>query len=157
MKLSSLIVESMNEPAVVTQWRHEGGCEQVTTGMNYRKIENLTNMKFLLVIVERLTQLNNGRLKIVDTQIEVDGEFTVSDSQGREVIFKPVAIIHHTGRVNKSSSNTSGHYRADILDADTDQWFQTSDEDPPLPVEKPSDQGYIMIFKKLDVPSQVCF
>ena len=148
MKLSSLIVESMNEPTVVTQWRHEGGCEQVTTGMNYRKIENLTNMKFLLVIVERLTQLNNGRLQIVDTQIEVDGEFTVSDSQDREVILKPVAVIHHTGRVNKNSANTSGHYRADILDADTNQWFQTSDEDLPLPVLKPTDKGYIFVLKK---------
>ena len=77
----------------------------------------------IIVIVERLTQLNNGRLKIVDTQIEVDGEFTVSDSQGKEAIFKPIAVIHHTGRVNKSSTNTSGHYQTDILDADTDQWF----------------------------------
>ena len=113
------------------------------------KIENMTNLKFLLIIVERLTQLDNGRLQIVDTQIEVDGEFTVRDSQDREVLLKPVAVIHHTGRVNKSSSNTSGHYRADILDADTDQWFQTSDEDLPLPVQKPSDQGYIIVLKKL--------
>ena len=155
LKLSSLIEESINEPNIVTQWRHEEGCEQVTTGLNYRRINTFTNLKFLLVIVERLTQLNNGRLQIVDTQIEVDGEFTVSDSQGKEAIFKPIAVIHHTGRVNKTSTNTSGHYRADILDADTDQWYETSDEDLPVPVQKPSDQGYILFLKKIDIPSQV--
>ena len=149
MKLSSLIVESMNEPTVVTQWRHEEGCEEITTGLNYRKITDLTNLKFLLVIVERLTQLNNGRLHIVDTQITVDGEFSVNDSQGSEVTFKPIAVIHHTGHVNKSSTNTSGHYRSDILDADTNQWFQTSDEDLPLLVATPSDQGYIIVLKKI--------
>ena len=138
----------MNEPSQVTEWKHEGGCEQITSGLNYRKIENVTNIKFLLIIVERLTQLDNGRLQIVDTQIEVDGEFTVRDSQDREVLLKPVAVIHHTGRVNKTSTNTSGHYRADILDADTNQWFQTSDEDLPLPVLKPSDKGYIIVLKK---------
>ena len=148
MKLSSLIIESLNEPTVVKEWRHEEGCGEITTGLNYRKIENLTNLKFLLIIVERLTQLDNGRFRIVDTQIEVDGEFTVSDSQGREVFFKPIAVIHHTGRVNKNSANTSGHYRADILDADTNQWFQTSDEDLPLPVLKPTDKGYIFVLKK---------
>ena len=63
MKLSSLIVESMNEPTVVTQWRHEGGCEEITTGLNYQNIEDLTNLKFLLIIVERLTQLDNGRMQ----------------------------------------------------------------------------------------------
>ena len=149
IKLSSLIVQSINEPNVVTKWRHEEGCEQVTTGLNYRKIENLTSLKFLLVIVERLTQLDNGRLQIVNTQIEVDGEFTVSDSQEREAILKPIAVIHHTGHVNKDSRNTSGHYRADILDADSNQWYQTSDEDLPLLVDTPSDQGYIIVLKKV--------
>ena len=149
LKLSSLIVQAINEPNLVTEWKHEGGCEQITSGWNYRKIDNLSNLKFLLVIVERLTQLDNGRLHIVDTQITVDGEFSVNDSQGSEVTFKPIAVIHHTGHVNKSSTNTSGHYRSDILDADTDQWFQTSDEDLPLLVATPSNQGYIIVLKKI--------
>ena len=142
-------MQSVNEPSQVTEWKHEGGCEQITSGLNYRKIENFTNLKFLLIIVERLTQLDNGSLQIIDTQIEVDGEFPVRDSQDREVIFKPVAVIHHAGRVNKGSTSTSGHYQADILDADTDQWYQTSDEDLPLPVATPSDQGYIIVFKRV--------
>ena len=149
VKLSSLIQKTVHEPSQVTDWKHEGGCEQRTSGLNYRKIDNLTNLKFLLVIVERLTQHNDGGLQIIDTQIEVDGEFAVSDSQDRQVFFKPIAVIHHTGRVNKSSTNTSGHYQTDILDADTDQWFQTSDEDLPLPVATPSDQGYIIILKRI--------
>ena len=148
-KLSSLIRSSMNEPSEVTQWRHEEGCGQITTGWNYRKIENLTILKFLLVIVERVTELENGRLQIIDTQIEVDGEFPVRDSQDREIFLRPVAIIHHTGRVNKGSRSTSGHYQTDILDADTDQWYQTSDEDLPLPVATPSDQGYIIVLKRV--------
>ena len=148
-KLSSLIIQSVNEPNVVTQWRHEGVCGQVTTGLNYRKIESFTNLKFLLVVVERLTQVDDGRLQIIDTQIKVDGEFKLRDSHNQEALFKPVAIIHHTGRVNEGSRNTSGHYRADILDAETDQWYQTSDEDLPFLVDTPSDQGYIIVLKKV--------
>ena len=148
-KLSSLIIQSVNEPNLVTQWRHEGVCGQVTTGFNYRKIESFTNLQFLLIIVERLTQRGNGSLQIIDTQIEIDGEFTLRDSQDKEALFKPIAVIHHTGRVNEGSRNTSGHYQADILDTETDLWYQTSDEDLPFLVDTPSDQGYIIILKKV--------
>ena len=153
INLSSLVSQSLNEPTLVEGWRHQEGCEQVTSGYNYRKIENMADVKFLIVIVERLIRLDNGNLQIVDSKIPVDGDIRLSDSNNLEALFRPVAVIHHTGHVNKNARDTFGHYRADILDADTDNWFQTSDDDKPLPIDVPTDQGYITILKKINFAS----
>ena len=150
-KLSNLIVQSLNEPTLVEGWKHQEGCEQVTIGYNYTNVLDLAEMKFFIVIVERLIPLDDGTLQIVKSKIEIDEVISFSDSQNREATFKAIAVIHHTGHVNKSTRDTSGHYRADILDADTDQWYQTSDDDLPFPIKQPSDQGYIIILKNMNV------
>ena len=150
-KLSNMIVQSLNEPTLVEGWKHQEGCEQVTIGYNYTNVLDLAEMKFFIVIVERLIPLDDGTLQIVKSKIEIDEVISFSDSQNREATFKAIAVIHHTGHVNKSTRDTSGHYRADILDADTDQWYQTSDDDLPFPIKQPSDQGYIIILKNMNV------
>ena len=113
----------------------------------------MADVKFLIVIVERLIRLDNGNLQIVDSKIPVDGDIRLSDSNNLEALFRPVAVIHHTGHVNKNARDTFGHYRADILDSDTDNWFRTSDDDKPLPIDVPTDQGYITILKKINFAS----
>ena len=84
------------------------------------------------------------------SKICIDGDIKLTDSCNREATFTPIAVIHHTGQVNESSRDTFGHYRADILDADTNQWFQTSDDDNPIPIETPSSQGYIIVLQKIN-------
>ena len=152
-KLSNLLTQSLNDSTLVENWRHEEGCGQVTHGLNYTKIENISNMKFLIVIVERLFHLPDGNLQIMNSKIKIDEDIKLVDSCNREALFRPIAVIHHTGRVNKGLRDTFGHYRADILDADTDQWYRTSDESEPHLLETPSDQGYIIILKMINFSS----
>ena len=55
-----------------------------------------------------------------------------------------------TGRYDGDvdGDDTFGHYRTDVLDVKTNQWFRTSDEDEPIPISKVTSQGYIYLFKR---------
>ena len=120
----------------------------ITTGENFTKISNTNDMKFLVIIQEKLHWNNEGQLMISEAKTEVDEEFSVTDALGNQAFFKPIAVIHHTGRVT-GNNDTRGHYMADILDAETKQWFQTSDDDRPIQINNPSNKGYIFIYKKI--------
>ena len=74
--------------------------------------------------------------------------------------FLPMAIIHHSGNVR--GQTTQGHYRADVKNKETKNWFRTSDNEPPenLSVNGLTKMGYIFVYKKsnedsmdIDVPS----
>ena len=147
-KISTLIQETLNKSTTVLDWRHQDGCNMMTTGENFTKISNTNDMKFLVIIQEKLHWNNEGQLMISDAKTEVDEEFSVTDALGNQAFFQPIAVIHHTGRVT-NNNDTRGHYMADILDAETKQWFQTSDDDRPIQINNPSNKGYIFIYKKI--------
>ena len=41
------------------------------------------------------------------------------------------------------------HYQADVVDVESGQWIQTSDNDAPLRINEASDQGYVYMYKKI--------
>ena len=103
-------------------------------------------LQLLIIIVERLTQNNHGALVINKSNIEMASDISIKGENNKQVQFKPVAVIHHDGDVD--GDDTFGHYRTDVLDVKTNQWFRTSDEDEPIPISKVTSQGYIYLFKR---------
>ena len=146
MSISDLIRRNFNEPELVTDWRHEDGCGQVTNGHHQLKIEKLTEVQFLIIIVERLTRNNHGALVINKSNIEMSSDIEIKEDNNMTVKFRPIAVIHHDGDVD--GDDTFGHYRTDVLDVKTNKWFRTSDADEPIPITKVTSQGYIYLFKR---------
>ena len=61
-----------------------------------------------------------------------------------------MAIIHHSGNV--VGETTQGHYRADVKNKDNQDWYRTSDNEPPQQLMKNglTNMGYIFLYKKVD-------
>lgn len=146
MSLSDLIKIRINEAENVEGWRHEDGCGVKTTGKHSRVIQNIENVKFLMFIVPRLFHTIDGGMVIKKTKIEVDSEVDVRSSTGGLVKFTPISVIHHKGYI--TGNDTRGHYLADVLDVDSNQWMRTSDDAQPKPLTKVTDQGYIFLLKR---------
>ena len=102
-------------------WRHEDGCGERTTGKHSRVIQNIENVQFLMFVVPRLHNAGR-RLKIDKTKIEVDSEVEIKSSTESFVKFKAISIIHHKGYI--TGNDTRGHYLADVLDVETNQWIR---------------------------------
>ena len=110
------------------------------------KIMNLEEQQFLIIIVRRLTQNTNGSLVINRSNIEMSSNIEIKGESNILVGFKPLAVLHHDGDVH--GDDTFGHYRADVLDVKTNQWFRTSDDDEPIAISRITSQGYIYLFKR---------
>ena len=100
----------------------QDGCGVRTTGKHLRVVQNIESVQFLMFVVPRLQHNASRRLKIDKTKIEVDSEVEVKSSTGSFVKFKAISIIHHKGYV--TGNDTRGHYLADVLDVETNQWIR---------------------------------
>ena len=80
--------------------------------------------------------------------VNQDEEVNLMDMDGKVGKFEPMAIIHHSGNV--IGQTTQGHYRADVKNKETLNWFRTSDNEPPesLTVNGLTKMGYIFLYKK---------
>ena len=143
--LSEYVFESLSMPITVNEWRHENGCNMVTNGLNFKKLANVQAMRYLVVVVERLTLIDD-QLTISPTRITPIGNVNLSDANGSNASFEPIGIIHHTGRVT-SAQDTRGHYMADVL-LKSGKWIRTSDDAKPMHIKEPTSNGYIFVFKK---------
>ena len=146
--LNSHIFSKIEWPTVVDGWRHEDGCGEITVGSeNFTKITDVTDMKFLIVVIERLTVVDGIPL-INKVKTPVDEKLVLHDIDNNSAEFQPISVIHHSGYVT-NNRDTRGHYRADLFDVASSQWYQTSDEERPVPISKPADNGYIIIYRKI--------
>ena len=141
----------MNGYELRQNWRDEYGCNKVTTGKYRTKIADIRNTNYIVFVVKRLTKIDN-QLLIRDTKIkaEVNDCISIEDSNGSTAIFTLLCITHHMGSVI-GSSDTSGHYCADVRNYNDGKWYRTSDSNQPLDVTKNglTDNGYIFLFKKI--------
>ena len=82
------------------------------------------------------------RVKKVDENEEVNLIDEISAK------FLPISIIHHRGNVVGMS--TEGHYLADVRNIETNSWYRTSDNDPPVDITHSglTKMGYIFLYKK---------
>ena len=143
----------MNGFELRQNWRDENGCNKVTTGRYRSKIADIRDTKYLVFVVERLMKIDN-QLLIRDTKIkaEVNECISIEDSKGRNAIFTLLCITHHTGRII-DSSDTHGHYCADVKNFNNSKWYRTSDSNQPLDVTNSglTNNGYIFLFKKIAI------
>ena len=144
--MTQLLEANFQSPELVSDWRDELGCGQITDCMRKSKIDTLSDVQFLTIVVNRLVLNDDGQLTINQNGVEVTSEIALESSDGTIMIFKPIALIHHSGQV--IDNDTRGHYMADILDAKTNIWIQTSDDDTPRTLSNPSENGYIFLYKK---------
>ena len=147
ISLSQLVKEQLNESTNVTNWRHETGCNQVTTAETSLRLTNVKDTNFIIIIVNRLVLNNQGNLTINKKQISVDSEISILDDNNQEHKFKPISVIYHIGQV--TSNDTRGHYMCDVFDFKSRKWFQTSDDDVPKEISSVTKNGYIFLLKKL--------
>lgn len=145
--LNNHVASKITGPTVVSDWRDEDGCGMVTQGQNFTKITDVTNMKFLIVVIERL-MVSEGVPQINKVKTPVDEKLVIHDIDNNSAEFQPISVIHHSGYVT-DSRDTRGHYMADIYDVSSSQWYQTSDDEKPLSINKPADNGYIIIYRRL--------
>ena len=129
---------------LVESWKC-GECQQFG-GLRNRRMHNVAEIQFLVVIFRRLKATNTGQFKINKARLEVGGNLPLTDASGTTVQMEPIAVVHYQGRV--VNNDTTGHYRADILEKETGLWLRTSDDQEPIIIDKPSDQGYILVYKK---------
>ena len=149
--MAQLIYEQFNESTVVPEWRHEGGnsqCRYITRDADkFFKIKDIDEVKFLVIRVDRVRRQENDTLFLVETEVPVGGDVEIMDFSGVSALFKPIAVLHHQGFV--LNNETAGHYQADVLHPESQQWYQTSDDSKPFQINNPSSKGYIFIYKKI--------
>ena len=92
------------------------------------RIDDISKLKSLIVILNRLIQVD-GHIEIVRKRVPIGGEIMIEDMHGKFGLFKPIGVIHHSGEV--IGSTTRGHYQADVLNKNSNQWFRTSDDEQP--------------------------
>ena len=149
MSMKQYIEHKMNDSEEIDGWRDEDGCGQVTKGKKSEKIANIEEVEFIIFRVQRLIQVDQQQ-HIIRTQIRVDQneEVNLIDANGISAKFLPISIIHHRGNVVGKS--TEGHYLADVKNIETNSWYRTSDNDPPVDITHIglTKMGYIFLYKK---------
>ena len=93
--------------------------------------------------MNRLQHNINQQIQMNNTSVKIDPQSSANISNGE---FIPIAVIQHSNFVT-DNKNTSGHYTVDVLK--NSQWYRYSDDEKPIFVETPTDQGYIYLLKKL--------
>ena len=149
VNMKHYIEDQMNGFKVVKDWRDEDGCGKQAEGRSRTRISNINEIEYAVFVVERLIRVDN-QLHIMQTKIDVNQEEEVylMDIKGNSALFKPIGIIHHSGNV--TGQTTEGHYRADVKNKSTANWYRTSDNDPPknLLGKDLTKMGYIFLYKK---------
>ena len=149
MSMKQYIEQKMNDSEEIDGWRDEDGCGLVTKGKKSEKIANIEEVEFIIFRVQRLIQVDQQQ-HIIRTQIRVDQneEVNLIDANGISAKFLPISIIHHRGNVVGKS--TEGHYLADVKNIETNSWYRTSDNDPPVDITHIglTKMGYIFLYKK---------
>ena len=147
--MSDIIHRMLNSYEERQEWRDESGCNKITTGKNFLKIQDIRNVEYLLFGLNRLFNVD-GQIEILDSSVPVGGSVSVTDDNNVTAMYCPIAIIHYRGHVTEDG-DTQGHYMADVLDVETSVWVRTSDDSTPtlIAASKLSDKGYIYLYKKM--------
>ena len=150
--MKDYLEDQMNSFNVVEDWRDEDGCGNQAEGRLRTRISNIEDTNYVIFVLERLTRIDE-RLRIMRTKVNVNQNELVHlmDIEGKFGIFEPIAIIHHSGYV--VGQTTQGHYRADVKNNTTRDWFRTSDNDPPenLSAKGLTEMGYIFLYRRVAV------
>ena len=147
--VSAFIEGKLNFAENVFGWKDEDGCKKKTVGKYHTKIKDMRSIDCIIIILNRLIKVDDN-LEIVRRKVPLGINISLTDVNGLQGVFMPIAIIHHSGNV--TGNTTEGHYQADVLDSHSRQWIRTSDDDLPVKIDMRSvtDQGYIYLYKKIN-------
>ena len=147
MTFSSYIESKLSNYDEVSRWRDEGGCKRLTVGKNSTRIKDMDEVENLLIVLNRLSYID-GNLVINNQKVPLGNDILLKDIEDKFAVFTPIGVIHHSGEV--IGNTTRGHYRADVLQKSSCQWFRTSDDEEAQKITRNnvSDQGYIFLYKK---------
>ena len=148
MKISDYLAAQLNQTTTVTDWRHQDGCGRKVMGIHSFRIQNIDEVQFITIIVNRISYNLQGALTINNREIEVEPYVKIRGHDDKMVKFKPICVIYHIGHV--IGNDTRGHYMADVLDVTSNRWFRTSDDEMPRPITKVADNGYIFLLMRVD-------
>ena len=148
LSMSYLIDKKMNGYETVSNWRDEDGCNKIANGENKTRLQDIDNVKFVIFVLSRLIEVD-GHMQIISTKVPIGGSVLLQDEKKRFGVFKPIALIHHSGLV--MGNTTRGHYQTDVLNSITGNWIRTSDDELPVEITEKnvSNQGYIFLYKKI--------
>ena len=144
--ICQMLEESLKGYEVRSGWRDENGCGLVNEAHHFVKLVDSSDVKFIIVSLQRLQKVN-GQVQINRTSVPV-GRVAIAniiDQKNKLSMFVPVAIIQHHGIVTRG--DTRGHFTADVCK--DFKWYRYSDDSQPQAVPKPTDQGYIYLYKKI--------
>lgn len=147
MSFSTYLEEKLSNYEKRPDWRDEDGCKRVGGGKHSTRIKDMDRVENLLIILNRLSYIN-GNLEINRQNVPLGIDISLKDLGGKSAVFTPIGVIHHSGVV--IGNTTRGHYRADVLEKSTGQWFRTSDDELPQKISRKSvtEQGYIFLYRK---------
>ena len=153
MSMSEYVDKKLNKYKPVFDWRDEDGCQRKVMGKNSTRIKKMDQTNFLIIILDRLISID-GNLEILQRRMTLGNNVLLHDIDGNSGLFKPIAVIHHSGEV--IGNTTRGHYQADVLDKSSGHWFRTSDDELPQKInqEGVTDQGYIFLYMKFQGDNQ---
>ena len=146
------VEEQMNQYEVVQGWKDQVGCGKISSGKVIKRIYNISERKYIVIIIHRLMRFGNS-IEINNTEIRIQENVPIClvDQNGLSASFKLLGVVHHTGNVD-GNNQTFGHYRADVYNKKSGNWFRTSDAQTPikLPPNGITKDGYIYLLKKID-------
>ena len=66
------------------------------------------------------------------------------------------SVIQFNGTLSRTG-NSQGHYTCDVKARDSNSWFRTNDNSAPMPlnVNEVSQNGYVVLYKKILDYSQI--
>ena len=133
--LSKFVEEHLNSCFSVEDYHCEaeyGGCGARMIAQHSNIIHSTTDKHFLIVVLRRVVDEYYG-IAINNDEIRATGDIKITDRNGNEAEYRPIAVIEHRGRIN-SLGETSGHYLCDIQTKEGN-WFRTNDNMKPVHIQ----------------------
>ena len=127
--------------------KRNGGCGRKMTAKHTTKIKSLTDKQFLIVLLRRVTDTDEG-YEINRNNVRSTGSIQIVDKVGSSPTFTPIAVIDHTGSLGADGA-TEGHYMCDIKSREG-KWYHTSDNLTPKEITRRqvTKQAAVVLFSK---------
>ena len=74
------------------------------------------------------------------------------DDVGCMGIFEAIAIIDHQGQMTRDGEG-QGHYRCDVKQNGTQDWYQTNDNNEPVPIliDNVTKKAVVVLYSKIEI------
>ena len=129
--------------------RDEDGCGKTCKAWRRTRLADIKQTNHIIFFVDRRKH-DESVICTTEFYVEKDSIIELTDVKGNSGKFIPLAILHHEGFILEDGE-TVGHYRADVKNIRSGQWFRTSDNEKPecLDSKDLSNQGSVFLYKRI--------